>query len=152
MSEDNAKLNAFIERSLLFQGAMTEFKNTTERRLNETQLTLRSIELELKAPRLCGAHESMLTIMSNMKNGAVENKEAQKAANVVQLAENVEVQRQQKAQDTSIRDLQEGERKIIATLSPADAKKIDLTLKAAIGSIGLWILTYTLKYFFGVSL
>lgn len=144
MSKNNkSKMDAFIEKSLLFQGAMGEFQKTTERRLDEATTSLKSIEVEVQKPRMCGAHESVLTMIAHIREGETR----QESTNISQNAKNAARTVEQTAQDVKIRDLEEQDRVIEVKLSPRQEMKINYTLAAGVGSMAIWIFTYIMRYF-----
>ena len=122
-----------------FQNDVRYFMGSVDSTLK--QMDNRLTTIEGKVGQVCPAHDSMVKLFNGQKETNIE----QKARNDARTVE-------QTAQDVKIRDLEESDRVITAKLSPADARKIDLTLKAAIGSIAVWALTYVLKYVFGISL
>ena len=113
---DDQAFNTFIGTFKEFQGRMRKFEETTEQWQKDTNIRLTNIEHSVANPKVCPSHETVLTMIGNMKESG--RKEAERG-----LATNV----RQTESEKDIRDLQEEDRYITFKLNKTQAAQLTIT-------------------------
>lgn len=132
------EIRKFVADFNKFMGRMEKFEESTETWMRDTNSRLTNIETEVQNPKFCGAHESLIHMLSIQKD--VEQR--QTSVNTSQENKNIKQNEWQGKQDKEIRDIQEQDRaqdKIIE-FKLNKTQEIQLTV-ASVVSVLLGIIT-----------